>query len=772
MSSIVGPVSPSAGGGGGNVIDTLQSTLGAGDTTGSASGILFSDGDVLAMASGAIITFSSNSNPGGMPDVIIQRSGVSTLAVNQPGGGGANINVGNGKLFVGDGTNSAPALAFDRERNTGIYRRSSSQLAVTVNGTDILVASPSAQVVAVGAGLRINSSSILSWSDSNAISSANTRLAIAQSGIGLASFYNPTTFAPASGHFGALIVGPLSASGSRLVSDNNGRLLVQNGDGVAGDLTTNNLVVGGTITPLGHITQTNSRWRMQNTAQLDLVSGGRLGFSSSSTNATSQIDSAIVRSGVSSLALTNPITSGPANLTVGDLTVLGSHNITGGASTSVFSTGILLGPTSPVLSGVELRSDENGSLIIVGHGSASASDSSIKVRYIRAPFDGNEVDISINNQLAMAVTSGEVSIGSSSRNVALIDSTYRYVLTPNRYWGEEAGRGGLLFGSGLSLMWSSVEDMSSFAPADLDSAIVRSGVGSLALTNPSTSGPASLTVGDLTVLGTHNISAGGGGSSSTIFATGLIIGNHSPSGSKLANDANGRLLIQNANSILATGVVKGLLVQQNSTLGTMLSSDTIIDSQLNIRDRNNESFATVALGYLKTYDVDRNLFLTAGRFDALNQIRLGGKNLLTWTTSDNDSEASPNVSANTSGTMLGFFNYETGDARGVIAKNYTSPIYTSGAISGDLRIDMQGSRVQTFSVSTTGVFTPYNLSYLSSEKQLFVTAVGTVGVTFDSSIKWLGSKPVTLGSGVTYMFSLMNYSPTQIVASYEALSDG
>lgn len=593
MSSIVGPVSPSAGGGGGNVIDTLQSTLGAGDTTGSASGILFSDGDVLAMASGAKITFSSNSNPGGLPDVIIQRSGVSTVAINQPGGGGANFNIGDGKLFVGDGTNSAPAITFDRERNTGIYRRNSLQLAFTVNGSDIIVASPSAQVVAVGAGLRINSSSIVGWSDGNAISSANTRLAIAQSGIGLASFYNPTTFAPASGHFGAIIVGPLSASGSRLANDNNGRLLVQDGNGSSADLTTNNLVVGGTITPLGHITQTNSRWRMQNTAQLDLVSGGRLGFSSSSTNATSQIDSAIVRSGVGSLALTNTLTSGPASLTVGDLTVLGTHNITGG-----------------------------------------------------------------------------------------------------------------------------------------------------------------------------------GGSSSTIFATGLVVGVHSPSGSKLASDSDGRLLIQNANSILATGVVKGLLVQQNSTLGTMLSSDTIIDSQLNIRDRNNESFATVALGYLKTYDADRNLFLTAGRFDALNQIRLGGKNLLTWTTSDNDSEASPNVSVNTSGLMLGFFNYETGDARGLIAKNYTSPIHASGAVSGDLRIDMQGSRVQTFSISTTGVFTPYNLSYLSSEKQLFVTAVGTVGVTFDSSIKWLGSKPATLGSGVTYMFSLMNYSPTQIVASYEALSNG
>jgi len=561
MSSIVGPVSPSAGGGGGNVIDTLQSTLGAGDRTGSASGILVDDGDVLAMASGAFIRFSSNSNPGGLPDIIIGRSGVS------------------------------------------------------------------------------------------------------------------------------------------------------------------------------------------------------------------------------SLALTNPITSGPANLTVGDLTVLGSHNITGGASTSVSSTGILLGPTSPVLSGVELRSDENGSLIIVGHGSASASDSSIKVRYIRAPFDGNEVDISINNQLAMAVTSGEVSIGSSSRNVALIDSTYRYVLTPNRYWGEEAGRGGLLFGSGLSLMWSSVEDMSSFAPTDLDSAIVRSGVGSLALTNPSTSGPASLTVGDLTVLGTHNIT-GGGGSSSTIYPTGLVIGAETASGTMLASDLNGALILRDGGGIgpslirLGPELIIGPSGNGNALAVSGINGGADISCRdIYIRDVNTSVVRAASVlakaGGITYYSNDFSITNNIN----YESIKLNGDAGICWSADSAThpaafSVASIGILPSGSYTKLALFNPETKSPAQLLLSNTACQIASSGSISGDLRIDMQGAKVQTFSVSTTGLFTPYNLSYLSSEKQLFVTAVGTVGVTFDSSIKWLGSRPATLGSGVTYMFSLMNYSPTQIVASYEALSDG
>lgn len=597
MSSIVGPTSPSSGGGGGggNVVDTLQDTLGAGDRTGTASGILVDDGDLLAMASGAKITFSSNSNPGGLPDVIIQRSGIRTLAVNQPGGGGASLlanEVKSNSVIVGPGSASLCAVQIDNDSNTGWYGSANASLSAAINGTQRFAISSAASYTA---GFIAMGSSI-----------PGAHIALARSGVGLLGVYEVNTSAPASGHFGGVIIGPLSASGIKLTSDNNGRLLVQNGDGVAGDLTTNNLVVGGTITPLGHITQTNSRWRMQNTAQLDLVSGGRLGFSSSSTNATSQIDSAIVRSGVGSIALTNTLTSGPASLTVGDLTVLGTHNITGGgggSSSTIYPTGLVIG--AETASGTMLVSDLNGALMLRGGGGIGPGKIRLGPELIIGP-SGN------SNALAVSGVNG---------------------------------------GADLSC-----KDI--FA-RDVYTAVLR---------------------GQSAALG-----AGG----ATYYDSSFAISNN----------------------------INYEAVKLNGDAGICWSADANFQPA---------SFATASIG-----------IATSGSY-----------------------------------TKLALFNPETKAPTQLLLKNTACQIATSGSISGDLRIDMQGARVQSFSVSTTGLFTPYNLSYLSSEKQLFVTAVGTVGVTFDSSIKWLGSKPTTLGSGVTYMFSLMNYSPTQIVASYEALSDG
>lgn len=688
MSSIVGPTSPSSGGGGGggNVVDTLQDTLGAGDRTGTASGILVDDGDLLAMSSGAKITFSSNSNPGGLPDVIVQRSGIRTLAVNQPGGGGATINIGaagalsfglntndvrltkdaTNRLLVSDGTTQAdirisrlyfgnsPGSTTAELHNSGrtlIVARgdggsggTSSPIRINDVGTTsecalqlagdadtglTAVANQSVSTVIGGTEkVRVNLSGIDIGAGQLQMGNALDvhDLSIARSGVGLVAFNNPLTSAPASGHFGGLIVGPLSASGTKLVNDNFGGLkLVQADDGIA---------------PVFNV----------------------------GTNGAISFD--------------------------------GGNNST------------------------DIRLDRDGSLVLGIRNRADSAYAGLNLANSTL-YNGSTPKISVNG--------GSQLLGISSDSVISFKSS------------------------------------SSLAGGSYDLSIVRSGVGELALTNPLTLGPANLTVGNLTVLGTHNISAGGGGSSSTIFATGLIIGNHSPSGSKLISDENGRLIIQDGDSNIASGVMLGVLLQGPGGGGYIRTVSEVFKFH---SDNSTHSFASIFAGAYTSNNIggDSVIILNPNGPAKITVASDGG---YAWSSSTSSVAGSSEVLISLSGLDTIAFNKPIYSAPAkLMCKTLINEIASSGSISGDLRIDMQGAKVQTFSVATTGVFTPYNLSYLSSEKQLFVTAVGTVGVSFDSSIKWLGSKPTVLGSGVTYMFSLMNYSPTQVVASYEALSNG
>lgn len=867
MSVILNPGGGGTSGGGGNVVDTLESTLNAGNLTGTASGVLFNDGDVLAMASGAKLTFSSNSNPGGLPDIIVGRSGTRDLTIYSPNGNNVVINLGD-----------AGAIAFDRG-NTGVRldRGGSQELAVR-RGDDGAYGSVSTAFYDAYNGstlkIRVNGSSNLIQlaSDTDIRFSSTTNptvisdICISRSGEGLVAFWNPKLLSPATGHLNAAVLGPLSASGSKLANDNNGRILVQDAVGVPGNISLNGINFGAptTVGALMSLSTSDIVIRRGDGGQGNSGSSLRIAKYGSATNCALQlnneifdglfglssvnvstsvsgveqlrvantgisigprlligatvgnVDAEIARSGVGSLAIRNPITNGPASLTVGDLTVLGTHNIVAaGGGSAIFATGLVVGTHSA--SGSKLVSDSNGRLIVQN------GDSAI------APIFASEIKFGHPTIAAQQYLLKNSSLANGGAMLVDITSTSQQYLTVLGIYGgnqEEffLGTNGLDIQGNADIRWNSnLNDILS----NFDLQVSRSGVGLIAINNPSTEAPATghlnavilgplsasgsrlandnngtllvqngvgvmgnIKVQDLTVLGTHNISVGAGATS--IFPTGIVLGSETPSGVLVRSDLNGglritrydssdagrtKLSLENGSTFNIAGTQASIIFNQNEFSFGPGGGNSALSISSGVISIGSPSYNTSVEDYISAYSLVPNRINGEEAFRG--GLHFGSGLALRWTSDPHTISPTTNnfdLEISRSGVGIAAFSNPLISApASILARNIGYRIESSGAISGALQIDMQGSRVQTFSVSTTGSFAAYNaLGHMSFEKYLYVTAVGTVGLSFDNNWKWLGTKPVALGSGNTYLFTLTNFgaASSEILATYEVLGSG
>lgn len=854
MSVILNP-GGGTGGGGGNIVDSLEATLQAGNTTGAASGILVNDGDKIAMASGALITFSSNANPGGLPDVLIQRSGVKTIAINQPGGGGGTtVNIGaSGILALG--TDSLDPRIVKRHGGAIEFRDGLNNKA-EIYGYSFEVGNPSsaARLSSSDGFLSLSSQGKVTFS-ANAIGGAGIGLqrdtAISRSGVGLVAFENLLTSAPATGHLSSIILGPLSASGSRLANDNNGRVLVQDAVGVPGNILLDGINFGPPTTAGALMSRSSSdivirrgdggqgnsgsslRIAKYGTAincalQLNNeIFDGMFGLSSSHISTAisgveqfrvsntgisigsrllmgatlGNVDVEVARSGAGELAVRNPITNGPANLTVGDLTVLGTHNISvgGGAGSTIFATGLIVGDHSA--SGSKIVSDANGRLIVQNGNSALG------------PIFASELKFGHPTITAQQYLLKNSSLSNGGAMLVDITSTTQQYLTVLGVYGANQeefflGTNGLDIQGNADIRWNS---NSNDILSNFDLQVSRSGVGLIAINNPSTGAPATghlnaailgplsasgsrlandnngtllvqngvgvmgdLKVQNLTILGNQT----GGASSAVItpvFSTGIVIGAHSASGSKLVSDSNGLLLVQQADTLGFGGINVGPSGKIAWGYDAFDGSAAIFyegNGTLSVRNIGNTS-----PGYMRALEFQAVQGNTVrAQISANNGITLTSPYRLAFNSSSTDITVAPDTSIARSGVgLLTLYNPIISEPANFMSKNNGTMIQSSGAISGSLQIDMQGAKVQTFSVSTTGSFAAYNmLGHMSYEKYLYMTAVGTVGLSFDTNWKWLGAKPTSIASGNTYLITLNNYGATSsdVLASYAVLGPG
>lgn len=338
-----------------------------------------------------------------------------------------------------------------------------------------------------------------------------------------------------------------------------------------------------------------------------------------------------------------------------------------------------------------------------------------------------------------------------------------------------------------------------------DLAIGRSGVNILAVYNPTTKLPTNLAVNDITILGTQT---GGSTGGTNIYPTGIVVGPFNASGVKITSDENGRIRITRADNS-DSGKTR-ISMQENSLIEIAGTSAQMIFSSAELTwAPQGYSVISAATGWVNIgpngsvntilADSAFTYALVPGRLNGEEPSRgglfVGSGCYVGWSSAANNigSATAKQIDSAVvrSGTnILAITNPSTYGAGDLIVGNLTVlgtqtgggavgggsvSIYASGSISGNIVIDMTNDAVQTMTVSTTGNFSAVNIQSTTSKNvSLFVTASGTVGLGFDSSWKWLGTKPSVFGSGVTYTITLMNYgsAATNVVASYSQLSAG